>query len=307
MSDITVDNATINQGARAYTRFVRCCVIFYRCIWRFGVRYCLSFRKVPAAKYAYMTICRKKDLDMVLASVYSLYLHGSEVPKKIILVSDGSWNPEEGVAWFNRYRLPIECLPWQTCAQYYEDSCPALSQWAAKHIWGKKMAAIAYCSEFQPVLFCDPDVLWFRAPVFTSGAHQCPFKISVDNSISYDRDALHAMAAERLSERREPVNCGVVYMSGGLALLGETARRLVEYEAEHCGPFAEQTVFAAMDEQYDCRWSRDEVRSDIEAALTPLRGTTEITHVLMARHYLWLLKPLYWRDLFRMFFRKGAK
>lgn len=167
---------------------------------------------------------------------------------------------------------------------------------------GEKMAAITYCSEKEAVLFCDPDVLWFASPVRGIDISACCFKISVDNRFSYDQQALTFLGLEHLNTRPEPVNCGVVYMRGGLALLGNDARRLVEYEAEHCGPFAEQTVFAAMDEQYDCRWSREEIRSDIEAALHPFRGTTERTPALVARHYLWVLKPLYWRDFFRMYF-----
>lgn len=300
--DMNQNQTLIASGLKAHTKLVRACVCACRYIWRVCPKKKLSVQTHLQADYVYMTICRKKDFDMVLASLYSLYLNSTEQPREIIIVSDGSWEVREGDAWFSRFHLPLRCLSWKECADAYATSCPALLRWAQKHIWGKKMAAITYCSENNAVLFCDPDVLWFHSPLVGINAEHCCLKVSIDNMHSYDQTALKHLKMERLNETENPINCGVVYMRGGLSLLGEDARRLVEYEAEHCGPFAEQTVFAAMDEQYDCRWSREEIRSDIEAALHPFRGMTERTPALVARHYLWVLKPLYWRDFFRMYF-----
>lgn len=297
-----LDPVYVERCQRKYTKFVRCYVRVLRAVWN-AVAVCrLTFRVKRVAGYTYMTICRRKDFDMVLASLYSLYECGDSIPEEIVIVSDGSWVPDEGKTWFSRYGVQTVCLSWEACADYYATSFPPLQQWAQKHIWGKKMAAITYCSEEKSVLFCDPDVLWFRSPLAGIIAEHCCFKVSIDNRHSYDQEALKHLKMEHLNETENPINCGVVYMRGGLSLLGTDARRLVEYEAEHCGPFAEQTVFAAMDKQYDCRWSREEIRSDIEAALHPFKGTTERTPALVARHYLWVLKPLYWRDLFRMYF-----
>lgn len=173
---------------------------------------------------------------------------------------------------------------------------------ARKSISREKMAAITYCSEDKAILFCAPDVLCFCFHLVGINREHCCFKVSIDNRYSYDEAALKHLKMEHLNETEKNINCGIVYMRGVLSLLGKDARRLVEYEAEHCGPFGGQAVFAAMDEQYDCCRSWEEIRSDIEAALRPFKGTTEITPSLMARHYLWVLKPLYWRDLFRMCF-----
>lgn len=302
-----MNQTLITSGQKAYTRFVRVYVRVCRYIWRICPKKKFSVQTHLLKDYAYMTICRKKDFDMVLASLSSLYLNSMEQPREIIIVSDGSWEPHEGDAWFSRFHLPLRCLSWERCADAYATSCPALQRWAQKHIWGKKMAAITYCSENSAVLFCDPDVLWFQSPLAGMNTEHCRFKVSIDNRHSYDQTALKQLNMEHLNETENPINCGVVYMHGGISLLGANARRMVEYEAEHCGPFAEQTVFAAMDEQYDCRWSREEIRSDIEAALTPWYGFSEKTAVLLARHYLWVLKPLYWRDFFRMYFRKTQK
>lgn len=163
------------------------------------------------------------------------------------------------------------------------------------------MAAILYISEKHPTLFCDPDVLWHQCPMKDKQLAETPFKISVDNDISYDQECLKALQLQYLNKRKSPVNCGIVYIKGGLSLLNNDALRIIAYQSEHCGSFAEQTVFAAVDAQYDCRWTMEEIRSDLTEAYHPLYGLTKRTESLIARHYLWMMKPLYWRDLFRIY------
>lgn len=244
---------------------------------------------------------------MVAASLYSLYRNAERIPNKVYLVSDGSWAPEIGERYFAQYKLPLECLTWKTCADHYAETCPDLTIWAQRHIWGKKMAAILYCSENRAAVFSDPDVLWYQSPLKGQEETAVPFRISIDNSLSYDQACLKALHLEYLNEREVPVNCGIVYIKGGLELLNEEAHRIITYQAEHCGPFAEQTVFAAMDAQYDSRWSESEVRSDLEGALHPFFGKVTQTEQLIARHYLWFLKPLYWKELLHMYFSRKRK
>lgn len=299
----SLEPSIIKDIQNHYTRYVRGYVRLYRFIWRLLPKNFSSFISKSVGNYAYVSICRKEDFDMVLASLYTLYRNANCIPSKIYVVSDGSWDPEVGLTYFSRYQLPVECLMWETCADFYSETCPALFEWARKHIWGKKMATILYLAEQHAVAFSDPDVLWYRSPLTGLQTENTILKISIDNSCSYDQNCIKALHLHYLNERDFPINCGVLYMKGGLAQLNEDALRIIAYQAEHCGPFAEQTVFAALEAQYNCRWTEEEVRSDLMGAPQFLNARTQCTEQLIARHYLWCLKPIYWRDLFHMYFQ----
>lgn len=298
----TLNASYIQELAKTYTRYVRGWCKLFRFFWRSLPKNYSKFLSKPVADYVYLTICNEKGFDMVSASLYSLCRNADQLPSKIYIISDGSWETTEGRKYFERYQLPVECLSWETCAHFYADSCPALNEWAQKHIWGKKMAAILYCSERHATVFSDPDVLWYQSPLKNLLSENTALKISVDNSLSYDQECIKSLHLEYLNERELPINCGVVYIKGGLALLNDDALRIIDYQAQHCGPFAEQTVFAAMEAQYNCHWEENEVRSDLTEARHQFSASTERTEQLIARHYLWLMKPLYWLDLFRMYF-----
>ena len=242
---------------------------------------------------------------MVEASLYSLYRNSEVVPSRVVIVSDGSWEPEYGVRYFRKRGLQVECLTWKHCADFYRNTLPELTTWAEKHIWGKKMAAILYLSETDKVLFSDPDVLWYGTPLRNDEWNSTIFKISIDCCHSYDPHFIKATASEYLYDTLEPINCGVVYIHGGLKMLNDKALECIRYQAEHCGNFAEQTVFAIMDRQYDNRWSREEIVSAIDDVVQPLFSKTIMYPNTIARHYLWRLKWIYWTEYFKMrFYRK---
>ena len=85
-----------------------------------------------------------------------------------------------------------------------------------------------------------------------------------------------------------------------MALLSEDALRCIDYEAEHCGKFAEQTVFAIMDFYYNNRWSMEQITSEISDLLKSFFSKTIFYDNMIARHYLWRLKWIYWKDLTKM-------
>lgn len=237
---------------------------------------------------------------MVAASLYSLYKNSDLVPNRVIIVSDGSWAPEYGVEYMKKRGLKVECISWETSANYYKSSIPELTLWAEKHIWGKKMAAILYVSETDPTLFSDPDILWYATPLSANEWDSTTFKISIDCCHSYDANFIQASSSNYLYDTDEPINCGAVYIQGGLKLLNEKALECIRYQSEHCGPFAEQTVFAIMDIQYNNRWSREEVISSIDDVIQPLFSKTILYPNTIARHYLWRLKWIYWTEYFKM-------
>lgn len=254
--------------------------------------------------FVYLTICRQKDFDMVVASLYTLFKNSSILPHSIIVVSDGSWQTEFGVRYFKKRGLDVICVSWEDCANYYKDSCPSLKKWAEGHIWGKKMASILYFSETKRVLFSDPDILWFNTPFSEDELVNCKLKLSIDNSHNYDDEFIKACGLECLYDTTEPINCGAVFIHGGLGLLSKNALQCVEYEGEHCGKFAEQTVFAIMDLTYNCRWSMKQITSEISDLLYPFTAKTIYYDNMIGRHYLWRLKWIYWKDYFKIRFEK---
>lgn len=64
------------------------------------VPYKFKLKQKYIEDYIYVTICRACDFDMVLASVYTLYKNSKICPKKIIVVSDGSWELSKGNMFF---------------------------------------------------------------------------------------------------------------------------------------------------------------------------------------------------------------
>lgn len=272
--------------------FVRVLRLVNRCIP-------CNIKKKNQSDYAYVTICRQSDFDMVKASLFTLYKNATVVPNKVIIVSDGTWNVEDGIKCFSKLKVNVECIMWTICADFYKQTCPSLSVWASKHIWGKKMAAILYLSEKQAILFSDPDILWYGDPISSQEVNTLKFKVSVDNCHSYDQDCIKTLDLGELNER-EPINCGAVYMHGGLPLLDRKCIECIDYEAEHCGNFAEQTVFGVMDLVYNSRWKMEQISSRVDDVIAPFlskndRGT-------IARHYLWRLKWIYWKEVFKMYF-----
>lgn len=247
--------------------------------------------------YVYVTICRSSDFDMVLASVYTLYKNSNICPNKIIVVSDGSWEISVGNNFFKKYNINVETIMWNTCASYYSKTCPNLQKWAEGHIWGKKMAAILYFSEKYKVLFSDPDILWYNTPLTIDELANCKLKLSIDNSHNYDDDFIKNSGFECLYNTKEPINCGAVFISGGLSLLSEKALKCIDYESTHFGKFAEQTVFAIMDLEYSCRWPMEQITSEISDVLYPFTAKTIFHENMIARHYLWRLEWIYWKDL----------
>lgn len=254
--------------------------------------------------FIYLTICRKSDFDMVTASLYTLYKYSSILPRGIVVVSDGTWQPEIGVEYFKKRGIEVKCVQWEECANFYKDSCPSLMKWAEGHIWGKKMAAILYFSEKNKVLFSDPDILWYNTPVSEEELANCKLKLSIDNSHNYDDEFIKTCGFEKLYDTIEPINCGAVFIQGGLNLLSAEALECVEYEGEHCGKFAEQTVFAIMDLAYNYRWSMKQITSEISDLLNSFTSRTIHYDCMIARHYLWRLKWIYWKDYFKIRFEK---
>lgn len=250
-------------------------------------------------KYTYITICNLSSLDMVKASLYSFFKNSEKLPERIVIVSDGSWSSKQGCDYFKKYNLDVECIQWDECSDYFRESCISLTDWANKQIWGKKMASILYFSEKGPVLFADPDILWYSTPIDESDIENTDFKISMDNSHNYDFKCLDALKINYLTDYA-PINCGVVFMNFGIDKLTEIERDIILYESNYPGSFAEQTLFAQIASRKLNLWEMTEISSEIKDVVYPIYKKTIKYPDMIARHYLWRLKWIYWKDYLRI-------
>lgn len=137
----------------------------------------------------------------------------------------------------------------------------------------------------------------FAIPIMVSKISFINEKLSIDNSHNYDKNFIKVEGCEFLYDTQEQINCGAVYIHGGLSLLSKKALKCIDYESTHCGSFAEQTVFALMDIDYKSRWPMEQITSEISDLLYPFFSKTISYKGMIARHYLWRLKWIYWKDL----------
>lgn len=251
------------------------------------------------ADFTYITICRKDAFDMVRYSLHSFYRHCDYIPKKIVIVSDGSWIEKEGISYFSKYNLNISYDTWENCAVHHRNAGRFhLYEWATKHIWGKKMASILKYSENGATLFADPDVLWFKSPFDNEILKKnCILKTSIDNSHNYDEVLIDKLKLSFLYDL-PPVNCGIVLAKGNLYDISSNGiREAIEAEAQTPGKFAEQTIFALMVNEFGDKWTEDEISASIDDILSPVFVRSHYSSALIARHYVWSMRWLYWKDI----------
>lgn len=250
--------------------------------------------------FVFLMIFNKKNFIYAKATLYSFLKNSEDLPKNIILTSDGSWTLEDGKQYFSfleKYNVTYES--YQDSIKYFKEKQEnELALWAHKHIWGKKYAAIARHAEQNLVLFSDPDVLWYKSPFKNSDfTINEILKLSIDNSHNYDNELLKKLKTNILYDEI-PINCGIVLMKGKSesfhCITG--IKEALTYESETAGPFAEQTIFAIEYLKYKKVWPETEISASISDMLQPYFKFNKYPPTFIARHYLFVLKWIYWKD-----------
>jgi hypothetical protein len=256
-----------------------------------------DYHKKPSGSFCYLTICNKESISMVRVSLYSFLKHNNKKPEKVIIISDGSWDPVKGKTFFSDFKIPFVFENWDVSADYHlKRNRNSLYNWAEKQIWGKKFSAITQYAESSLVIFSDPDVLWYKNLIPEEDfAKESILKISMDNSHNYDTELIKKMQAEYLFDL-PPVNCGIVLIKGDLYKLSAKMHEAVDLEADNPGKFSEQTIFALLISEFGQLWSSNEITAGISDIFSPLFKISNYSEELVARHYVWKLKWLYWRD-----------
>ncbi len=252
----------------------------------------------PIGDYCYLTICGKDSFFMLRNSIYSFLKNSDTLPNKVVIISDGTWDLKSGEKYFKDFKVSFVFENWEQSAKYHTELKRAnLYTWACKQIWGKKMAAILKYSEFSLVLFADSDVLWYSNIISQQDfKKENILKISKDNSYNYDHELIGQMNAFYLYDL-PPVNCGVILIKGNMFDLSKTISEAVDIQSKKSGNFSEQTVFAIMLNEFGELWSDAEIMVSLDDILSPILKVSNYTSDLKARHYVWKLKWLYWRDV----------
>lgn len=250
--------------------------------------------------FTYLTITNRASFSMIETSLSTYFKRCTIFPSEIVIVSDGSWSLDVGVEYFSKYNLNFKFEDWSDCAEYHKrQGRDTLVQWAEKHIWGKKMCAIMKYSEKQATLFADPDVLWYNTPLSIEDIERdFILKSSIDNSHNYDQDLIQELNLHDLY-RVPPINCGVVLAKGNLL---EQSSNIIEKslfkQANNPGKFAEQTIIAIMVHEFGETWSEKEITASIDDIISPIFDISNYSTTLIARHYVWAMTWMYWRDAF---------
>ncbi len=252
----------------------------------------------PSADFIYLTICGANSLDMVKTSLYSFLKNSDVKPSKVVIVSDGTWDFKMGKKIFSDFKVPLSFESWTMAAEYYKQkNNEDLYTWAHKQIWGKKIAAILKHAESSLVLFSDSDVLWYKNPITVNDYSKgYVLKISQDNSHNYDSELIKEMNADFLYQS-PPVNCGIVLIKGDMFALSKTISQAITIESKTPGSFSEQTLLALIVQEFGEVWPEEEITTTIADILSPIFKISQYPPTLKARHYVWNLKWLYWRDV----------
>ena len=124
--------------------------------------------------------------------------------------------------------------------------------------------------------------------------------MSADIDFFYDEKCLQSLGLTEIYKNKCPVNCGVVLLGDFNKIITPEARMCMKYESVCPGNFSEQTVFAVLNMTYHCTWNPDEIKVDISDILADFTATSEVTSGLIARHYVWRSKWIFWKDYINM-------
>lgn len=264
----------------------------------FVERHAITKQSKTAVNYTYLTITNKSGLRMLRYSLASILQSAETIPKKVVIVSDGSWENWEANSYFDFWPGEIEFESWEVSANYHlEKERHSLYIYASKQIWGKKLSAILKYAEIGHTIYSDTDVLWFKSPF--SGINtkeETGLRLTIDNSYNYDLNLLAGLDREDMLNK-PPLNCGIVYAKGDFFKKSVLLQKAIDLESLSPGPFSEQTILALLTDEFGTTWDFESVTSKIDDGIFPIIPDykKQYNHFI-ARHYVWAMKWLFWRD-----------
>jgi hypothetical protein len=249
----------------------------------------------PALPLTFLTFGGAGHRLMLRECLASLGRSWPRLPR-IRAVSDGSLDPAVVARDLAGWGGPFEVLSWQDlAARLAAPRFASLVRFAERDAMGRKLAAIVASALEAPTLYCDVDVLWFRAPPTLEALVGVPgtkLAVSPDYQPMYDP----ALVPGRLPElARPPFYCaGLLYAEGDFLAACEVAD-LLGHAAERGISVTEQTILAEADRQLGGRsWPADEIALCDHDRFT--LGPSFRGRPWAARHYVGAVRHIFWRD-----------
>ncbi len=215
---------------------------------------------------------------------------------RVRVVSDGSLDPAATARQLAWWPGSLEVVDWRDlAARLAAPRFASLARFAERDAMGRKMLAVVASALEAPTLYCDVDILWFRAPATLDGllaSSGTQLVMSPDRRPAYDAD----LVPGRLPHlARPPYYCaGLLYAAGDFLAACDVAD-LLNHAAERGIGVTEQTILAQADHLLGgWSWPAEEIalRDEDRASLGPtFRGRP-----WAARHYVGAVRHIFWRD-----------
>lgn len=246
--------------------------------------------------------CGKDGVNYLNASLYSVYKNWDALPE-ILIITDGtpaSMIEKNILKWPQK----MDIIEWSICADYFRGkNNQNLYNYANKELWGKKFVAVLYCSEHFPTLYSDTDILWFSDPKSIETSTYPILKMGLDIELSFSTEMGQTLNEENALLNR-PLNAGLIYAHGDFSSYPKW-NELCNYLSEKPDNRTEQTAFAILNNYFnpDIFWSFDEVLIKLDDS-NSLKSTIKHYPGIMARHYVSVKNPTFWRDSVYVLFKK---
>jgi len=254
----------------------------------------LSKIKPLNTSFKLVYFCGEGGINYLNASLYSVYKNWATLPE-ILIVSDGT---PISIIKKNILKWPqkVDIIDWTVCADYFKNNNNLdLSNYANKELWGKKFVAVLYCSEHFPTLYSDTDILWFSAPRNIETSIFPVLKMGLDIELCFSNEMGQTLKEEGALLNR-PLNAGLIYANGAFSSHPKWVE-ICNYLSKTPDNRTEQTTFAILNNYFNPNifWSFDEVLIKLDDA-NSLKNTMKQYPNIMARHYVSVKNPTFWRD-----------
>lgn len=263
----------------------------------------LSKNKSLNTSFKLVYFCGKNGTNYLNASLYSVYKNWAELPE-ILIITDGTpvnYVRDRMLKWPQN----TDIIDWTTCADYFrQKNNAALFEYAHKDLWGKKFVAVLYAAEHFPTLYSDTDILWFSAPKSIETSTFPILKMGLDIEFCFSNEMGQALKEDYALFNR-PLNAGLIYAHGDFSSHPKWGE-ICNYLSKTPDNRTEQTTFAILSNYFnrDIFWSFDEVLIKLDDS-NSLKNTIKQFPGIMARHYVSVKNPTFWRDSVYILLKKA--
>lgn len=271
----------VRLGALAEYRLARECV--------------RPLRDKPQADFLYVSMVGRSHWLLLRESLRSLHRTWSQLPE-FLVISDGTWQPEEFRAHFAFWPRPFSLLTRDEVIAKARRTGPAqLAELAVAHPLGVKLAAIVQLAREQQILFTDSDVLWFSDPAPTLKAlhHVNGPSALVEQGASANPFLAQAFAPELLTP--PGINTGCVWLRGELCERDLFNAVLTQACRDPAHEFNEQTIIGIAGRHTQASLGASFCLVDFADAFA-LRLRRPGRAGYHARHYVRFMRHQFFRD-----------